>query len=263
MGGDGDGGFDHPLSPDGHAEDDDDDYDEGAVGNQRTGYAVSSPNNRKSFLEDQWRGNGNGNGNGNGIGNGNGYGNGDVNGRRVQRERMDEDRINKHPFANGNGNQTNEYQTIESKNNNQYQLESHPPPTKSFSKPSHQKIRHRNADLLNRLPLQSTTYYFNGLLQTGGDSPLPLVGSIVLVLGLGGLWLGTTGVWMWRNGFGGGGPGVGGKVAVVIFGYLMGIVISSMMMTAFRDPGRFRFFFSISLSGKMTDFRSCSRGGEY
>lgn len=88
--------------------------------------------------------------------------------------------------------------------------------------------------------LQDTHFFFNGRLMTGGDRVWPLLGSIVLLLGLGGLWLGTTGVWIWRDGLGGGGAGRGGKASVIIFGYLMGVCFGAMMATAFRDPGEIR-----------------------
>ncbi|GHJ84285.1 hypothetical protein NliqN6_0687 [Naganishia liquefaciens] len=90
---------------------------------------------------------------------------------------------------------------------------------------------------LQEQPLQDTHFFFRGHLMTGGDNIWPLIGSIILLLGLGGLWLGTTGVWMWRDGLGGGGAGKGGKAAVIIFGYLLGVCFGAMIATAFRDPG--------------------------
>jgi hypothetical protein len=89
---------------------------------------------------------------------------------------------------------------------------------------------------LNSLPLSSTRYFLGGKLLTGGDSYWPLIGSIVLVLGMSGLWLGTTGVWVWREGLGTNG-GRGGIGVTIVFAYLVGVVVSSMIATAFRDPG--------------------------
>lgn len=109
-----------------------------------------------------------------------------------------------------------------------------PPSTEPYRRRSSSVRKYKR---LQAQPLQSTTYFLQGRLITGGDSILPLIGSFVLVLGMGGLWLGTTGVWVWRDGLGGGGAGKGGKAAVIIFAYLFGICIGSMIATAFRDPG--------------------------
>lgn len=97
--------------------------------------------------------------------------------------------------------------------------------------------RIRKYQRLRKQSLQDTHYFLKGHLMTGGDNIWPLIGSIILLLGLGGLWLGTTGVWVWRDGLGGGGAGRGGKAAVIIFGYLLGVCFGAMVATAFRDPG--------------------------
>ncbi|KAJ9120745.1 hypothetical protein QFC22_002676 [Naganishia vaughanmartiniae] len=99
------------------------------------------------------------------------------------------------------------------------------------------RTKKRRYTNLQNQPLQDTHFFLNGRLMTGGDRVWPLLGSVVLLLGLGGLWLGTTGVWIWRDGLGGGGAGRGGKAAVIIFGYLLGVCFGAMMATAFRDPG--------------------------
>jgi hypothetical protein len=113
-----------------------------------------------------------------------------------------------------------------------------PNPIPHLSEPYRRKQSSvRKYKRLQAQPLQSTTYFLQGRLITGGDSILPLIGSFVLVLGIGGLWLGTTGVWVWKDGLGGGGAGRGGKAAVIIFAYLFGVCIGSMIATAFRDPG--------------------------
>lgn len=112
------------------------------------------------------------------------------------------------------------------------------PAYKSNAEPYRRKTSDRKYKRLESQPLQSNSYFCRGRLVTGGDSILPLICSFVIVFGLGGLWLGTTGVWMWRDGLGGGGAGAGGKAAVIIFGYLLGTCIGAMIATAFRDPGR-------------------------
>ena len=43
------------------------------------------------------------------------------------------------------------------------------------------------------------TFFLRGHLLTGGDSPLPFIGSFVLVLGIAGTWFATTCVWWWHN----------------------------------------------------------------
>lgn len=111
-------------------------------------------------------------------------------------------------------------------------------PIKVTSHPSKRLTQTRKYHRLRSQPLQSTYYFCQGRLLTGGDSPLPMIASFILVLGLGGLWLGTTGVWMWRSGLGGGGASAGGKAAVIIFAYILGVCIGSMAATAFRDPGK-------------------------
>lgn len=108
------------------------------------------------------------------------------------------------------------------------------PPTSGLKPTGNRKFKR-----LQEQPLQDTHFFFRGHLVTGGDNIWPLIGSITLLLGLGGLWLGTTGVWIWRDGLGGGGAGKGGKAAVIIFGYLLGVCFGAMAATAFRDPGEY------------------------
>lgn len=114
----------------------------------------------------------------------------------------------------------------------------------SFKKP----VPSRRYKRYHNYQLQDTTYFCHGRLLSGGDNILPFLGSIILLLGLGGLWIGTTGVWVWRDGLGGGGAGAGGKAAVIIFGYVLGVCFGAMMATALRDPGRsfsFNLFFDL------------------
>ncbi|KAK4687376.1 hypothetical protein P7C73_g2735, partial [Tremellales sp. Uapishka_1] len=61
----------------------------------------------------------------------------------------------------------------------------------------------------------STMFFLGGRIQTGGDSPMSLVLSLVVMFGLFGVWLGTTGVWIWRHGHEYG-LVKGGGVAIVI-----------------------------------------------
>ncbi|KAJ7021676.1 DHHC palmitoyltransferase-domain-containing protein [Mycena alexandri] len=71
-------------------------------------------------------------------------------------------------------------------------------------------------------------FFLRGRLLVGGDSPWAFIASFSLLLGIAGVWLGTTAVWWWRN----------VSPAVVIVGaYLALIAISTMLATAMRDPG--------------------------
>jgi palmitoyltransferase ZDHHC9/14/18 len=72
------------------------------------------------------------------------------------------------------------------------------------------------------------TFFFNGRLLTGGDSPLAFLFSISVVLGIGGTWFGTTAVWWWRY----------ESPAVAAVGvYMCLLTVASMFHTAMRDPG--------------------------
>ncbi|THU82612.1 zf-DHHC-domain-containing protein [Dendrothele bispora CBS 962.96] len=74
-------------------------------------------------------------------------------------------------------------------------------------------------------------FFFRGRLLTGGDSPWAFVVSFALALAVPGLFFGTTAQWWWAN------MGAGGKVMVVLVGYLTLVTISSMLATATMDPG--------------------------
>ncbi|KAK2466685.1 hypothetical protein APHAL10511_000943 [Amanita phalloides] len=71
-------------------------------------------------------------------------------------------------------------------------------------------------------------FFLRGHLLTGGDSPWAFIICLSIVLGLSGVWFATTCVWWWHN----------ESPAVAIVGaYMALIVISSMLTTAFTDPG--------------------------
>ncbi|KAJ3993590.1 DHHC palmitoyltransferase-domain-containing protein [Lentinula boryana] len=74
-------------------------------------------------------------------------------------------------------------------------------------------------------------FYLRGHILTGGDSPWAFIVSFAVLCAIAGLWFGTTCQWWWLQ------EGAGGKVMVCIGGYLASIVISSMLKTAFTDPG--------------------------
>lgn len=65
-------------------------------------------------------------------------------------------------------------------------------------------------------------FFLGGRILTGGDTPVPFMLSITLVLGIAGTWFGTTAVWWWHN----------ESPAVAIVGaYMCLLTISSMMAT--------------------------------
>ena len=65
-------------------------------------------------------------------------------------------------------------------------------------------------------------FFLNGRLLTGGDSPAPFIGSLCVVFGIAGSWLGTTCVWWWHN--------LSPTVAV-IGAYMTLLVIINMLAT--------------------------------
>ncbi|KAF9014088.1 DHHC palmitoyltransferase-domain-containing protein [Cyathus striatus] len=71
-------------------------------------------------------------------------------------------------------------------------------------------------------------FFFRGRILTGGDSPLAFIATFMLLLGIAGVWFGTTCVWWWENES----PAVAGVGA-----YLALLTVSNMLATAFRDPG--------------------------
>ncbi|KAG9047878.1 Eukaryotic peptide chain release factor GTP-binding subunit [Tulasnella sp. UAMH 9824] len=73
-------------------------------------------------------------------------------------------------------------------------------------------------------------FFFNGHILAGGDSALPFIGALVLLLGVAGTWLATTCVFWWHR-------GGGGQAIAAVGAYLILVTLSSMLMTAFRDPG--------------------------
>ncbi|CED82584.1 DHHC-type Zn-finger proteins [Phaffia rhodozyma] len=74
------------------------------------------------------------------------------------------------------------------------------------------------------------------LITGGGSTPFALLISVIVEVGLGALWVGTTGVYVWRKGVGGRGGGSGIAV-VMVFLWMWGVSFGAMMGTAFRDPG--------------------------
>lgn len=83
----------------------------------------------------------------------------------------------------------------------------------------------------------NVTFFCGGRLMTGGDSPLSFIVSVILHLGVSGVWLGTTGVWLCTEGNNYGLAKGGGIAITAVFCYLFLTSLSSMIAASFRDPG--------------------------
>ncbi|KIL61314.1 hypothetical protein M378DRAFT_82746 [Amanita muscaria Koide BX008] len=71
-------------------------------------------------------------------------------------------------------------------------------------------------------------FFFGGRLLSGGDSPWAFIICLTLVLGICGVWFGTTCVWWWHN---------ESPAVAAVGAYMSLLVISCMLATAFSDPG--------------------------
>ncbi|EMD38453.1 hypothetical protein CERSUDRAFT_105050 [Gelatoporia subvermispora B] len=71
-------------------------------------------------------------------------------------------------------------------------------------------------------------FFLHGHILTGGDSPWAFIASLCLVLGITGVWFGTTCVWWWLN---------ESPAVAAVGAYMCLLTISSMLATAFSDPG--------------------------
>ncbi|KAI0372938.1 hypothetical protein BV20DRAFT_963373 [Pilatotrama ljubarskyi] len=71
-------------------------------------------------------------------------------------------------------------------------------------------------------------FFLGGRLLTGGDSPWAFIASLTVALGITGIWFGTTCVWWWLN---------ESPAVAAVGAYMCLLTISSMLATAFRDPG--------------------------
>ncbi|ORY33989.1 DHHC palmitoyltransferase-domain-containing protein [Naematelia encephala] len=105
--------------------------------------------------------------------------------------------------------------------------------SKSFSR-SGSRRRVRKYKTFNN-PL--TTWFCGGHMMTGGDSPHSMALTLVLLFGISGLWVGTTGWWLWAHGSDYGLVNGGGVGVMVVFIYLFGLTVSSILVSALRDPG--------------------------
>ncbi|KDQ07259.1 hypothetical protein BOTBODRAFT_180857 [Botryobasidium botryosum FD-172 SS1] len=71
-------------------------------------------------------------------------------------------------------------------------------------------------------------FFLNGHIVLGGNTPWPFIGVLVIVFGIAGVWFGTTAVWWWKE---------ESPAVAAVGAYLSLLTISSMLMTAMRDPG--------------------------
>ncbi|GMK59443.1 hypothetical protein CspeluHIS016_0800490 [Cutaneotrichosporon spelunceum] len=83
----------------------------------------------------------------------------------------------------------------------------------------------------------NSTFFCSGHLMTGGDTPLSFILSVILLLGISGLWVGTTGVWLWKHAHEYGMASGAGIAINVVFAYLFCLTTSSMAAASFREPG--------------------------
>jgi palmitoyltransferase ZDHHC9/14/18 len=89
---------------------------------------------------------------------------------------------------------------------------------------------HKTGRLLRRYERHPSRnrFFLRGHLLTGGDSPWAFAICFSIVLGITGFWFGSTCVWWWHN---------ESPAVAAVGAYLALIVISSMLATAFSDPG--------------------------
>lgn len=71
-------------------------------------------------------------------------------------------------------------------------------------------------------------FFFNGRLLTGGDAPWAFMSSLTVVFSIAGVYFGTTALWWWKN------ESIG---VPIVAAYITLLTISSMLATAFTDPG--------------------------
>ncbi|KAH9945871.1 DHHC palmitoyltransferase-domain-containing protein [Epithele typhae] len=71
-------------------------------------------------------------------------------------------------------------------------------------------------------------FFLGGRVLTGGDSPWAFIGSFTLLVIVAGVYFGTTCVWWWTN---------ESPAVAAVGAYMCLLTISSMLATAFRDPG--------------------------
>ncbi|KAF8912097.1 DHHC palmitoyltransferase-domain-containing protein [Gymnopilus junonius] len=71
-------------------------------------------------------------------------------------------------------------------------------------------------------------FFFDGRILTGGDTPWAFIASFSLVLGIAGVWFGTTAVWWWHN---------ESPAVAAIGAYMALLTITTMLATATTDPG--------------------------
>jgi len=78
----------------------------------------------------------------------------------------------------------------------------------------------RNHSLLT----SGNKWLFGGRILLGGDSPLPFLGALILLLGIAAVWFSTTCVWWWNRGH-------GGAAIAGVGAYMCLLTLGSMLMT--------------------------------
>ena len=98
-------------------------------------------------------------------------------------------------------------------------------------------------------------YFFGGHLIAGGDSAVPFLGALTLLLGIAGLWFGTTCVWWWHR-------GAGGQAVAIVGGYMLLLTLSSMLMTVSgeRVSSVYNAVADSFLLSRLSEIQASSRG---
>ncbi|ODN82051.1 hypothetical protein, variant 1 [Cryptococcus amylolentus CBS 6039] len=81
------------------------------------------------------------------------------------------------------------------------------------------------------------TFLCGGRVLVGGDVWYSMGAALLVLFAISGVWIGTTGAWMWSHGSEYGLAKGGGVAITIIFVYLFCLVTSSFAVTALRDPG--------------------------
>ncbi|OCH94929.1 hypothetical protein OBBRIDRAFT_788668 [Obba rivulosa] len=112
----------------------------------------------------------------------------------------------------------------------QYSFNPNPPPGMNPPRASVPIINVRTGKRTRNYELHPSRnrFFLRGRILTGGDSPWAFIASLCLVLSITGVWFGTTCVWWWLN---------ESPAVAAVGAYMCLLTISSMLATAFSDPG--------------------------
>ncbi|KII88300.1 hypothetical protein PLICRDRAFT_41461 [Plicaturopsis crispa FD-325 SS-3] len=89
----------------------------------------------------------------------------------------------------------------------------------------------RTADRNYKFSASRNRFFFGGRIMTGGDSPTAFIASVTVLLIIAGVWFGGCVPWWWTE------NGTHGRWVAGLGIYMVLVTISTMMATAFKDPG--------------------------